>query len=490
MTELEGVSILLVDDEEPFRKLLERNLSRAGAVVRGAGSGEEAVRLIAESEPDVAILDVSMPGMSGIDLLARLRAERPSAEAIMLTGHATVETAIEAMKLGAYDYLEKPVKIAELTVVIGKALEKRRLARENTTLKEELRRRDPASDIVGESRAIKAVLALMDRVAASAAPVLILGESGTGKELAARAIHRRSSRKDRPFIAINCGALQETLLENELFGHVRGAFTGALAERRGLMEQADKGTLFIDEVGEMGAGVQKKFLRVLEGGEFRRLGDSVERRVDVRIVAATNRDLEREVQDGNFREDLFYRLNVVSVKLPALRERKEDIPLLVNHFCERAAKRGGAPPRVEPAALEKLLRYDWPGNIRELFNILERGLIVSRTGAIGTDEIPDLVPRLGPGAARAQQHAQQQAQHALASPAAGTPVPSGNGGANGAATTLDDVEKNAILGAIKGAGGNKTKAAMALGISLRALYRKLEKYGGPATPSGEMPAAV
>ncbi len=290
MSDLAGVNILLVDDEEPFRKLLERSLSRAGALVRGAGSREEAARLLAEAEPDIAILDVSMPGMSGIELLARIRAERPQTEAIMLTGHATVETAIEAMKLGAYDYLEKPVKIAELTVLLGKALDKRRLARENVSLKEELRRREPSSDIVGESRPIRAALALIERIAASGAPVLVLGESGTGKELAARAIHRQSTRKEKPFIAINCGALQETLLENELFGTVRGAFTGALVERRGLMEQADKGTLFIDEVGELALPIQAKVLRALQSGEVQPVGGRAEH-VDVRLVAATNRDL-------------------------------------------------------------------------------------------------------------------------------------------------------------------------------------------------------
>jgi DNA-binding NtrC family response regulator len=474
MNDLTHIKILVVDDEEPFRKLLERNLSRSGATVRGAGSGEEALSLIRDAEPDLAILDISMPGIGGIELLSRLRSEFPAIEAIMLTGHATVETAIEAMKLGAYDYLEKPLKMSELAVVVDKALEKRRLSTENRTLKDELRRREPAADIVGQSRPTLDALALIERVAPTSAPVLILGESGTGKELAARAIHRRSTRADRPLIAINCGALQETLLENELFGHVRGAFTGATVERRGLFEFADRGTMFIDEVCEMGPGVQKKFLRVLENGEFRRLGDSVERKVDVRIVAATNRDMEREVAEGRFREDLFYRLNVVIVKLPPLRERKDDVPLLVKHFCDQYAKRAsGPPPRIEPAAMEKLVRYDWPGNIRELFNILERGMIVSRTGAIGGDDIPDLVPRA---------YATPPPMQAMRGPSL-TPT---NGGSaaqaaapangNGAASTLDDIERQHVLRTIQSCGGNKTKAAMELGISLRALYRKLEKY--------------
>ncbi len=465
---LNGVRILVVDDEEPFRKLLERNLSRSGAVVRGAGSAEQALLTLRGFEPDLAILDISMPGLSGLELLARLRAGHPATEAVMLTGHATIDTAIEAMKLGAYDYLEKPLKMAELAVIIEKMLEKRRLSTENRTLKDELKRREPAADIVGESRPMREVLALVDRVAATNAPVLILGESGTGKELVARAIHRRSPRAERSLIAINCGALQETLLENELFGHVKGAFTGATGERRGLFELADRGTMFIDEVCEMGHGVQKKFLRVLENGEFRRLGDGVERKVDVRVVAATNRDVEREVVEGRFREDLYYRLNVVMVRLPSLRERKDDIPRLVAHFVEQYGRRspGAVPPRVEPAALEKLQRYDWPGNVRELFNILERGMIVSRTGSIGPDDIPDLVPR---GFVAPPPFALPPAR----SPASPPPAGSASG-----AHTLDDIEREHVLRTIQGCGGNKTKAAMELGISLRALYRKLEKYAG------------
>jgi two-component system response regulator AtoC len=449
------IRVLVV--EEPFRRLLERSLTRSGAVAVGAASAEQALERARDAEFDVCLLDIAMPGLSGIELLSRLKADYPALEAIVMTGHGTIESAIEAMKLGAYDYLEKPLKMSELALVIEKAVEKRRLATENRRLKDELRRRDAPADIVGESTAIRQVVALIERYAAAPAPVLILGESGTGKELAARAIHGRGPRAERPFVAINCGALQETLLENELFGHVRGAFTGATAERRGLFELADKGTLFIDEVCEMSPAIQKKFLRVLELGEFRRLGEGRERKVDVRVVAATNREIEREVAEGRFREDLYYRLNVLQVRMPPLRERREDIPGLVRHFVARYRRPDGTHAAVARAAVERLQRYDWPGNVRELFNVLERAMIVSRGPEIGIADLPDLTPRAlaGGGAAR------------------GGAAANGDGGA---ATRLEDAERRHIVRVLEACGGNKTKAAMELGISLRSLYRKLEKF--------------
>jgi DNA-binding NtrC family response regulator len=473
-----SIRVLVVDDEEPFRRLLERNLARSGATVVGAGSGEQALERARELDFDVALLDIAMPGISGIELLSRLRADHPALEAIVMTGHGTIESAIEAMKLGAYDYLEKPLKMSELGLLIERALEKRRLATENRTLRDELRRREPPAEIAGESTPVLEVLALIERYAAAPAPVLVLGESGTGKELAARAIHRRGPRAERPFIAINCGALQETLLENELFGHVRGAFTGAVSERRGLFEVADKGTLFIDEVCEMSPGIQKKFLRVLELGEFRRLGETAVRKVDVRIVAATNREIEREVHEGRFREDLFYRLNVLQVRMPALRERRADVPVLVRHFLERHRRPDGARASVAPAALERLVRYDWPGNVRELFNVLERAVIVARGHEIGLPDLPDLTPR-GPLA--------PPPGNGSGAPARAAAHP----GEEAASSTLDELERRHVMRVLEACGGNKTRAAIELGISLRSLYRKLEKFARPAgephAPLGEVP---
>ncbi len=314
----DAIRVLIVDDETPLRKLLQRNLSRGGMVVDGAGSGEQALVLLERKLFDVCVIDIAMPGMGGMALLEHVARLQPDVQTIMITGHASVDTAIEAMKRGAYDYVQKPLKIRELAVLITKAHEQRRLREENRNLREERKRALPAPEIVGDSAPIRELRALIERYARSNAPVLIQGESGTGKELVARAIHAESARAEQSFVAVNCGALQESLLENELFGHVRGAFTGATAEHRGLFEVAHKGTLFIDEVCEMGPEVQTKFLRVLELGELRRLGETRVRRVDVRVVAATNRDVEAEVRAGRFREDLYYRLAVLPLTTPPL----------------------------------------------------------------------------------------------------------------------------------------------------------------------------
>ncbi|GIW70632.1 MAG: sigma-54-dependent Fis family transcriptional regulator [Planctomycetota bacterium] len=443
------VRVLVVDDEEPFRKLLQRNLARGGMEVDGAGSGEEALRRLSSREYDVAVVDIAMPGMSGLELLARVRQQQPETEVIVITGHASVDSAIEAMKRGAYDYVQKPLKMSELAVLIQKAHERRRLADENRSLREERRRAAPAPLLVGTSPAMQQVRELIARYAASSAPVLIHGESGTGKELAARAIHAASPRRDAAFVAINCGALQETLLENELFGHAPGAYTGATREHRGLFEVADRGTLFIDEVCEMGPELQKKFLRVLELGELRRLGDTRTRRVDVRVIAATNRAPEAEVRAGRFRADLYFRLAVLPLEMPPLRERPGDLPLLVRHYLELHGRRSGEPRRLTRAALERLLQHSWPGNVRELFNVLERALIVTRTPEIDAEDLPPLDRGLGG---------------------------EGTGPGCPALATLEEVERRHIERTLRATGGNKTRAAAELGISLRSLYRKLEKY--------------
>ena len=472
--------VLVVEDEKPYRDLLERQLGRRGYDVLGAGSAEEALERAQGVELDCALLDVALPGMSGLDLLRKLRESRPTLEVIVLTGHGSLETAIEAMKLGAFHYFSKPVKFAELELYVANACEKRRLARENLDLKEEIARARGGIDIVGEHASIGRVRALIAKVAGSPSPVLVEGESGTGKDLAARAIHAASSRHDRPFIAINCGALSESLLENELFGHVAGAFTGATKEGRGLFEVADCGTLFIDEVCEMSLEIQKKFLRVLENGEFRRLGEARVRRADVRVVAATNRTMKDEVAHGRFREDLSYRLNVLSIRMPPLRERTDDIPLLVEHLLRRdAGARYPRGARVEPDVLAAFARYRWPGNVRELQNVLERGALLSPDGVVRLEDCPGL-----------DEPAEESGVFSPI-PATGAVRPGGgdggrpaNGPAAGAAPAADDddvsladVEKRHVLRTLERCAGNKTMAARKLGVSLRSLYRKLEKLG-------------
>jgi DNA-binding NtrC family response regulator len=461
--------ILVVEDEKTFRELLERQLARRGYEVIGCGSGEEAVVRAQELECDLALLDLALPGISGIDTFKKLRELRPSIEAIMLTGHGSLEIAIEAMKAGAFHYFSKPVKMAELEVYIGNACEKRRLARENRDLKEELARTGlrEGAVIVGEHPVIERVRELISKVAASPSPVLVEGESGTGKDLAARAIHAASTRRDRAYVAINCGALSESLLENELFGHVAGAFTGATKDGRGLFEVADGGTLFIDEVCEMSLEIQKKFLRVLENGEFRRLGEARVRKADVRVIAATNRIMKDEVAAGRFRDDLSYRLNVLAVRMPPLRERLSDVPLLVDHFLKRDAHRYPKGARVTEDALTLFRTYRWPGNVRELQNVLERGVILSPHGVVRPEDCPGLTQ-------------DTTAPPPRAVPVSGPVAVAGGGDLPQGASSdvsLSELEKRHILQTLERCQGNKTLAAKKLGVSLRSLYRKLEKLG-------------
>ncbi|RMG09865.1 MAG: sigma-54-dependent Fis family transcriptional regulator [Planctomycetota bacterium] len=447
--------ILLVEDERAYRELLERQLARRGHTVHACARAEDALEA---PEADVLICDISLPGMSGLDLLRRLKERCPTLEAIVLTGRGSVATAVEAMGLGAYHYFEKPVKLAELDLYVRGAAEKRRLAEENRDLREQLARGPRPPAFVGSSLAVKKVREWIARAAGAPAPVLIEGETGTGKDLVARAIHEASPRKDGPFVAINCGALSETLLENELFGHVAGAFTGASKEQRGLFEVADGGTLFIDEVAEMSLEIQKKFLRVLENGEFRRLGEARVRTADVRVVAATNRVLKERVASGGFREDLYYRLNVLSVRTPPLREHLEDLPLLVEELLEQARARHGRAFRVEPAVLERFSRYDWPGNVRELKNVLERAMVLAPGNTIGLAQCPGLGEE--------------------PSGAGPSGPPSGAGeGADVASERLEDIEREHIRRVLEACAGNKTLAARRLGLSLRSLYRRLERLG-------------
>ncbi len=446
------VRLLLVDDEAPLRAILEKRLTRRGLEVDTAEGGASARERLRENHYDVALLDLAMPDIDGITLLREIRADWPGVECIMLTGQGTIETAIEAMKLGAYDYLEKPGKVEQMELIIRKAAEKSALARENLALRRTVETQHRQMNMVGECEAIAQLRKLIADAAPTDATVLIEGESGSGKELVAHAIYQLSQRKAGPYLAINCGALHESLLEAELFGHVKGAFTGADATRAGVFEACDGGTLFIDEVGEMAPQVQVRFLRVLDRGQFQRVGESTTRRADVRILAATNRNLQADVETGRFRQDLYYRLNVFRIEVPPLRERIEDIPLLAEHFLRDGGTSMTRNVQLTPEATKVLLQHDWPGNVRELANVVERAAIVCEDGLITPDDLPpevqDAARRAPP--ARTNRDADQ---------------------------TLEAIERQHIAQAMEHEGGNKTRAAARLGISTRNLYRKLERYG-------------
>jgi DNA-binding NtrC family response regulator len=441
--------LLIVDDEEDLRFTLVRRFGQLGAQVTGAETGEEALKKAKHARFDVALLDLHLPGMTGLELLARLKEDQPELEAIMLTAHSTVETAIQAMKQGAYDYLKKPFQMAELEIHVQKAHEKVLLARRQNQWVQQIRYESPRYCLVGSSPSMHRVVQLIERVAPTDSTVLVRGASGTGKELVARAIHVNSPRSDHPLVTINCAALQENLLESELFGHEKGAFTGATQAKPGLVEVAEGGTLFIDEIAEMAPGLQAKLLRVLENGNFRRVGGTQEMHADVRIVAATNRALEAEMKAGRFREDLFYRLNVLTIELPLLRERTGDIPELVEHFLT-TRRIGSARFSVQPEALAALVRYPWPGNVRELANVLERAQILAEGSVITLDDLPETL-LCGPlGADDASQEAESQ--------------------------KLQQIQRRHVLAVLRQEKGNKVHAARSLGISRRALYRLLEKY--------------
>jgi DNA-binding NtrC family response regulator len=430
--------ILIVEDEEPLRRLLERRLSRKGNAVDAFETGEDALDSLERASYDVALVDIRLPGIDGIEILKQIKGQGDT-EVIILTGHGTIDSAISAMKLGAYDYLTKPCKLRELEIVIQKAHEKKKLREGYSDLKEELKRRDRYGDVIGRSAAVTRVMDLIERVSQTNSTVLVQGETGTGKELIANEIHRRSLRQDGPFIVIHCAALPETLQESELFGYEKGAFTGAVKQKRGLVELAHHGTLFVDEIGEIQPQLQVKLLRFLESGRFRRLGGEQEHRIDARIVAATNRDLLAEIEEGRFREDLYYRLKVVNVQLPPLRKRKEDIPLLADHLLERI----GAKKQITRGALDRLAQYDWPGNVRELANTLEVAAALCKGNRIRSHDVAIQAPSGSPEAWQ----------------------------------SLSEMEKVHIRKVLASCGGNKTKTAKILGISLRNLYRKIDRYG-------------
>lgn len=442
-----SIRLLMVDDDDVLLDVMEERFERLGNKVAACARGEDALARLIQTRFDVVILDINLPDASGLDLLAKIKEQLPETEVIMLTAHGSIESAIKAMKAGAYDYLTKPFQFSELEILVQKAFEKASLARRERQWVEQIAFESPRYRIVGSSPANQRVMQLIEKVAPSDATVLIRGASGTGKELVARAIHYNSPRRNRPLVTVNCAALQETLLESELFGHEKGAFTSAFQTKPGLIEVAEGGTLFIDEIAEMAPGLQAKLLRVLENGHYRRVGSTHEAVADVRIIAATNKNLEDEQKSGRFREDLYYRLNVVSIRLPTLKERRQDIPELVQHFL--TTRRIGATPfTITPDALDTLMTYDWPGNVRELANVLERAQILAEDQTITIDDLPDaLLDHRGPTS-----DTSRDARH------------------------LREVERQHVHFILRQEKGNKVHAAKALGISRRALYRLIKKH--------------
>jgi DNA-binding NtrC family response regulator len=458
--------LLLVDDEEALREVVAERLAERGFEVRQAASGEAALEKLAEFAFDILLTDLRLPGIGGRDVLQAALERYPDIIAIVITGYGTVKDAVDAIKQGAADFIAKPFQFDELLHVIDSALEQRRLRSENAYLRAQLEQRYRLDGIIGRSRSMRDLFQLLETVAQSSSTVLITGETGTGKELAAKAIHHNSARRAQRFVALNCSAIPETLLEAELFGHVRGAFTGAVATRQGRIEQAHKGTLFLDEVGTMAPSLQAKLLRVLQEREFERVGDSHSTKVDVRVIAATNSDLRRMVAEGSFREDLFYRLNVIPVHLPPLRDRREDIPVLVRHFVERFCH-DQVPPRTPPTvaqdAMRALMSYAWPGNVRQLENVVERAIAL--TPGRSQIELRDLLPEM---------------QQADALPQLETWFP--DDGVDLEAH-INAIELSLIKQSLERTGGNKRQAADLLRIKRTTLVEKLKRLERGASPS-------
>ncbi len=446
--------VLVVDDEENLRLLVRTILRREGFEVEVASSGEQALALVETFGPDVIVTDVRMPKMGGLDLLTTLKAKGNDAVVIVMSAYGNVDLAIEAIKAGAYDYLQKPFKPEELVLVLRKAEEREALRRENRALRQEMRQKDMFEDILAKSAEMELIFKTITKIADFKTTALVVGESGVGKELVARAIHKRSTRRTGPFCAVNCGAIPETLLESELFGHKRGAFTDASSDRIGLFEQADGGTLFLDEIGELPSKLQVKLLRVLQDETIRKLGDNRDIKVDVRIIAATHRDLAAETKANRFREDLYYRINVLQIVIPPLRDRKEDIPILLDHFIARNNARFGIAIRgVEAEARRVLLEYGWPGNVRELENTVERAMVLAEHETLLVEDLP---PRLREARDPVKLHLM--------------------GGELSIKKTSRIIEEILIRRALQKTGGNRTRAAEVLEISHRALLYKIKDY--------------
>ncbi len=441
-------TLLVVDDDRAHRIMLKTLLSGWGYAVEEADDGDTALELVRERPYDLILMDVRMVRVSGLEALPAIRRVNPAIPVIIMTAYSSVESAVEAMKKGAYDYLTKPLDFDEVRIVLERATEHHRLREENVLLREQLGTRFDSGAIIGRSKPMVKLMETVARVAPSDATVVITGESGAGKELVAGAIHYNSRRREGPFIKINCGALTDTLLASELFGHEKGAFTGADRRKEGTFRQADGGSLFLDEVSDMSPAMQVKLLRVLQEREIVRVGGATPIPVDVRIIAATNRDPRQEVEDGRLREDLYFRLNVVQINLPTLRERAEDIPLLAQRFLEDFAARNHRTIHgFTPRAVNRLMKYSWPGNVRELMNVVERAVVMARTGYITEEDLS-------------------------------LPQPSHDDRSYSVSTEpLEDLERKAVLSTLESAGGNKSEAARRLGITRRTLHKKLKKYG-------------
>lgn len=451
--------ILVVDDEESIREFLDIMLRKEGYEVTCAEDGQKAFDIIKKKTFDMVISDLQMPNMTGIELLRAVRDQYPDLLFMMITAFGTTETAVEAMKLGAYDYITKPFKIDEVRLVIANALRSKNLEVENRTLKKELNKEYSFQNLVGNSDAMHRIYEMIKRVSQTPTNVLVTGESGTGKEMVAKAIHFNGPLKDRPFVTVNCGAIPESLMESEMFGHKKGSFTGAVADKAGLFEVADGGTLFLDEVGELPLSIQVKLLRAIQERVIRRVGATEDTKVDVRIIAATNRDLEDMVKTGGFRQDLFYRLNVINIKTPSLRERPEDIPALAAHFLKKYNDRlGKAIGGISAEAMELLKKYDYPGNVRELENIIERTVALEGGATILPESLPPFV-NTPSGRKLASTHEIQVTEEGL-----------------DLDKIMGQIEKELLIKAIHAAGGVKKKAAKLLNITFRSMRYRVEKY--------------
>jgi two-component system response regulator PilR (NtrC family) len=453
-----SAKILIVDDERSMREFLSILLEREGYAPETAENSLSALKLLSENEYELVISDVNMPGLDGIGLLGKIKAHSPDTAVMMITAFSTTEQAVEAMKHGAYNYISKPFKVDEIKLLVRNAIEKRQLIRENARLRVQAEAKNSFSGLIGKSRKMTNLYEIIEKVSPTSATIMISGESGTGKELAAKAIHFNSDRSEQPFIAVNCGAIPETLIESELFGHVKGSFTGAVSDRPGLFEQANRGTLFLDEIGEVPLLLQSKLLRVLQERELRRVGGGETRKIDVRIITATNRDLESQVSEGTFREDLYYRLNVVEIIMPPLRERPEDIILLADHFYKKHT--GQISPKsgiLSPEAVEFLWGYQFPGNVRELENIIERAVALG-AGEITLDLLPQQVLRFSRNHTALEE----------------IEIPSGGMDLD---AYLAGIEKRFLLKALERSGGVRKKAAEFLGMTFRSFRYKLSKHG-------------
>jgi DNA-binding NtrC family response regulator len=459
-----SLRVLFVDDETSLREFMRSELPRLGHEITVCQDGKAALKVLEKTTFDAAILDLRMPGMTGIEVLEYLKKVAPDTEAVVMTGHASMETAIEAVRLGAFDYITKPCKLAQIEAVLCKVAERRELKNKNLALQSRVEKAEGPTVLVGHAPSMTGVHRLIATVAPHEAPVLILGETGTGKELAARTIWQQSRRANMPFVPINCGALAEALVESELFGHVKDAFTNANKDHKGLFEVANGGTVFLDELGELGKNIQVKLLRFLESGEIRRVGDNKPYRLDVRVLCATNRDLRQMVAEDSFREDLYFRINTFEIRLPPLRERREDIPELALHLLARAAKRSveQVAGLLSPEVMAVLQEHDWSGNVRELYNVMEHAFIISGGGRITPEHLPHLVRR--------------SSSPPSLSLAVGThrTAPSPNA-ADAPARTLEEIETEHVLRVLEKHGGSKTAAAAELGISLKTMYNKLNR---------------